>query len=132
MAWRSFNCVFSVYQILIASRDACRIDSKVSNALLKDIHDRMPVILSPDDFDLWLDPGLTDPMKISGLLKPFDARLMRVYTVSSTVNKVENDGPECAEEIAASEPRSKQTYFEYRGAVALFVYAISRVQKSGF
>ena len=46
----------------------------------------------------WLDPGMTDPKKIIGLLEPFDARRMPVYPVSSTVNKVGNDGAECAEE----------------------------------
>jgi hypothetical protein len=55
-------------------------------------HDRMPVILKPTDYDLWLDPGITDPGKVSDVLKPLDARLMRVYPVSSTVNKVGNDG----------------------------------------
>jgi putative SOS response-associated peptidase YedK len=48
-------------------------------------------------YDLWLDPGTTDPAKVSDLLKPFDPRLMRVYAVSSTVNSVKNEGPECAE-----------------------------------
>jgi putative SOS response-associated peptidase YedK len=77
---------------------SCTILTIEANALLKDIHDRMPVILQPGDYDLWLDPGVTDPEKVSDLLKPFDARRMRVYPVSSTVNKVGNDGPECAEE----------------------------------
>jgi putative SOS response-associated peptidase YedK len=59
-----------------------------------------PVILGPDDYDRWLDPGITDPGRVADLLKPFDARLMRVYPVSAAVNRVENDGPECAEEVA--------------------------------
>ena len=63
----------------------------------------MPVILSPDTYDLWLDPGVTNPAEIADLLKPFDARLMRVYPVCTAVNKVENDGPECAEESSAVE-----------------------------
>jgi putative SOS response-associated peptidase YedK len=48
----------------------------------------MPVILSKDDYDLWLDPGMTNVDAISELLKPFDARLMRAYPVSSRVNQV--------------------------------------------
>jgi putative SOS response-associated peptidase YedK len=66
------------------------------------------VILSPDDYDLWLDPGVTDPAEIADLLKPFDARLMRVYPVSSTVNSVKNDRPECAEEEEVVEDRPPQ------------------------
>ncbi len=61
----------------------------------------MPVILNPDDYDLWLDPGVTDPARVADLLKPFDARQMRLYPVNSSVNSVKNDGPECAEEVSA-------------------------------
>jgi len=37
----------------------------------------MPVILDPDSYYLWLDPGMKDVSAVSELLKPFDARLMR-------------------------------------------------------
>lgn len=80
--------------------ESCTILTTEANALLKQIHDRMPVILGPDDYDRWLDPGITDPGRVADLLKPFDARLMRVYPVSAAVNRVENDEPECAKEIA--------------------------------
>jgi putative SOS response-associated peptidase YedK len=78
--------------------ESCTILTTEANALLKDIHVRMPVILDKSDYDEWLDPGITDPSKVIHLLKPFEARRMRVYPVSQTVNKVGNDGPECAEE----------------------------------
>jgi putative SOS response-associated peptidase YedK len=81
--------------------ESCTILTTEANALLTDVHGRMPVILLPEDYDLWLDPGVTDPQRVAGLLKPLDARLMRKYPVSSTVNKVENDGPECAQEVEA-------------------------------
>jgi putative SOS response-associated peptidase YedK len=88
--------------------ESCTILTTDANALLKDIHDRMPVIIEKDDYDLWLDPGMTDPAKVSDLLKPFDARLMRVYPVNATVNKVGNDGPECAAESGTVEESSAQ------------------------
>ena len=69
--------------------------------LVADIHDRMPVILSPEDYDRWLDPGVTDPALVADLLKPFDPRLMRKYPVSDFVNRPDNEGPECAQEIVA-------------------------------
>jgi len=47
------------------------------------VHDRMPVSLDPADYDLWLAPGLKNAGAIAQLLKPFDARLMRRYPVSS-------------------------------------------------
>jgi putative SOS response-associated peptidase YedK len=78
--------------------ESCTILTTEANALLKPIHDRMPVILGPDDYDRWLDPAITDPGRVADLLRPFDARLMRVYPVSRAVNRVENDGPECAKE----------------------------------
>lgn len=88
---------------------SCTILTTDANALLKDIHNRMPVILSPDDYDAWLDPGENDPAHVADLLKPFDARLMRVYPVSSTVNSVKNDGPECAmEEMAVTDDSPTQ------------------------
>lgn len=88
---------------------SCTILTTEANALLKDIHERMPVILSPDAYDIWLDPGVTDPAEVGDLLKPFDARLMRIYPVSSTVNKVENDGPECAEEASSASSKPAQS-----------------------
>lgn len=83
--------------------ESCTILTTEANPLLKEIHSRMPVILAPDDYDLWLDPGVTDPARVSELLKPFDARLMRIYPVSAKVNRVENDGPECAEQENSSD-----------------------------
>jgi putative SOS response-associated peptidase YedK len=88
--------------------ESCTILTTEANPLLKDIHDRMPVVLSPDDYDLWLDPGVNDPAHVAELLKPFDARLMRVYPVSSAVNNVKNEGPECAEEVSVSEYGERQ------------------------
>jgi putative SOS response-associated peptidase YedK len=65
-------------------------------AVASAIHDRMPVILDPDGYDLWLDPGMKDVAAASELLKPFDARLMRCYPVSTRINRVANDDEECS------------------------------------
>ncbi len=59
----------------------------------------MPVILDPDSYDLWLDPGMTNVAAASDLLKPFDARLMRCYPVSSRINHVANDDEECSKPV---------------------------------
>jgi putative SOS response-associated peptidase YedK len=59
----------------------------------------MPVILRRDDYDLWLDPGITDSARIVDLLAPYDAQLMKKYPVSTRVNSVKNDDPQCAQEI---------------------------------
>jgi putative SOS response-associated peptidase YedK len=91
--------------------ESCTILTTEANALLKDIHDRMPVIVRPDDYDLWLDPGVTDPKQLVELVKPFDARLMKKYPISTAVNRVENEGPECAEEISTPQEESQPKLF---------------------
>ena len=56
----------------------------------------MPVILDPDSYDLWLDPGMRVVGSASDLLKPLDARPMRCYPVSTRINHVANDDEECS------------------------------------
>ena len=68
--------------------ETCSILTTTPNAVTSPVHDRMPVILDPDVFDLWLDPGMRDLSAASELLKPCDARLTRCYPVSSRVNQV--------------------------------------------
>ncbi len=65
-----------------------------ANELMAPIHNRMPVILRPEDEDLWLDKAVTDPQAVVGLLQPYPAELMVAYPVSKLVNKPENDLPE--------------------------------------
>ena len=74
----------------------CSILTTTPNTVTSAVHDRMPVILDPDCYDLWLDPGMHDMSVVSDMLKPFDARLMRSYPVSSRVNSVANDDAECS------------------------------------
>lgn len=83
--------------------ESCTILTTTPNSLLADVHDRMPVILNPQHYDLWLDPGFNDVTELAGMLKPFDAGLMKRYPVSTPVNSVANDGPQCAE-IAVIDP----------------------------
>ena len=77
----------------------CTILTTTPNAVTSAVHDRMPVILDPSDYDLWLDPGMKGSAALSQLLKPFDSRLMRCYPVSSRINQVQNDDPECSKPI---------------------------------
>jgi putative SOS response-associated peptidase YedK len=63
------------------------------------VHDRMPVILDPDSYDLWLDPGMMDVSVASEMLKPYDARLMRSYPISTRINHVANDDEDCSRHI---------------------------------
>jgi putative SOS response-associated peptidase YedK len=65
----------------------------------------MPVILRPEDYELWLDPGFSNPKGVTDLFKPFDPRRMKKYPVSTRVNRAENDDPECMREIVPAEPQ---------------------------
>lgn len=78
--------------------ETCTILTTRPNSVTAEVHDRMPAILSPSDYDLWLDPGITDSSRVGDCLRPFDARLMKKYPVSDRVNRVENDDAECARE----------------------------------
>lgn len=79
--------------------ETCTILTTKPNSLVADVHDRMPAIVSADDYDLWLDPGVTDPTRVLDCLKPFDARMMKKYPVSTRVNRPENDDEECGREV---------------------------------
>ena len=75
---------------------SCSILTTTPNAVTSSVHDRMPVILDRDGYDLWLDPGMTHIEAVSQMLKPYDARLMRCFPVSARVNRVMNDDAECS------------------------------------
>jgi len=63
----------------------------------------MPAILDPDSYDLWLDPGMQNVAAISDRLKPYDARVMRYYPVSTRINYVANDDEECSRPVEVAE-----------------------------
>ena len=77
----------------------CAILTTTANQIMSEVHDRMPVILSPDSFDLWLDPGFAKVAELTELFKPYSGT-MRRYPVSSRVNAVANEDEACAEPVA--------------------------------
>ena len=84
----------------------CTILTTMPNALTSTIHDRMPVILSPHNYDVWLDLRITDLQVKSELLKPCDASLMRCYPVSTRINSTANDEEECARPVEITKDQS--------------------------
>jgi putative SOS response-associated peptidase YedK len=85
----------------------CSILTTTPNAVTSAVHDRMPVILDPDAYDLWLDPGMNDHVTASELLKPFAARLMRCYPVSTRINSVVNDDEECSRPVQVAQTQAR-------------------------
>ncbi|HEY6073067.1 MAG TPA: SOS response-associated peptidase [Anaerolineales bacterium] len=63
------------------------------NQLMEKLHNRMPAILSPEQYEKWLDPAPQTPQSLMPLLQPFDASKMEAYPVSMLVNSPENDQP---------------------------------------
>jgi putative SOS response-associated peptidase YedK len=86
---------------------SCSILTTTPNAVTSAVHDRMPVILDPDSYDLWLDPGMTNVGAASELLKPYDARPMRCYSVSGRINSVANDDEACSAPVELAQVQDR-------------------------
>lgn len=78
----------------------CTIITTKPNEVVKDIHNRMPVILRQQDESTWLDREKFDADLLQSLLVPYDREQMRAYPVSAIVGSPRNDVPACIEEIA--------------------------------
>ena len=76
--------------------EACCIVTCTPNELAVRFHDRMPVIISPEDYDTWLTGT---PEQALALLKPYPAQAMRAYPVSAKVNSPKNDSPELVDPV---------------------------------
>lgn len=72
----------------------CTIITTTPNSLLESIHDRMPVILKPEAYELWLAQDEQAPEQLSKLLKPYPASLMTASAVSTLVNNPAVDSPD--------------------------------------
>ena len=70
------------------------------NELVRPVHNRMPVILSREDEEQWLDPSRTPFVNAQSLLKPLSAALMDAHDVSPIVNSAKYDGPECIQPVS--------------------------------
>ncbi len=65
-----------------------------ANALMQPLHNRMPVILRQDDYNVWLDPVNPRPEMLQSLLTPYPLDTMSTFKVSADVNNARNNGPE--------------------------------------
>jgi putative SOS response-associated peptidase YedK len=80
--------------------ETCSILTTTSNSLIRPMHDRMPVILMPEEYHLWLDGEMTDPARLASLYRPCPSDLMEVFPVSTIVNNPRNDSPACIEPVS--------------------------------
>lgn len=80
--------------------DSAVVITTEANELIRDVHDRMPVILlDKDAWRLWLDPD-TDVDTLKSLLKPCDPSALEMFAVTKHVNSVKNDDETCIEPLA--------------------------------
>ena len=86
---------------------SCAVLTTEANELISPIHDRMPVMLSTDTLDLWLDNDLRDLSLLVPLLVPYPADAMTLRRVDRRVNDVRNDDPECL-----AEPKGQRSIFD--------------------
>jgi putative SOS response-associated peptidase YedK len=78
---------------------SCTIITTMANELMQPLHDRMPVILSADNFPTWLDTANKDKATLQELLRPCNSELLEAFPVSPLVNNPRNESPKCLERI---------------------------------
>jgi putative SOS response-associated peptidase YedK len=87
---------------------SCAILTTRANKDCRGIHDRMPVLLNADHYDLWLDPDIQDASKVTDLLKPAPNGTLECYPVSQLVNSNRNDSADLMAPVEKP-PRWEQT-----------------------
>lgn len=73
----------------------CTIITTQANDMIKNIHDRMPVILSPNQLNAWLNPQNKDVLALQSMLLPYASKSMTMHPVSTLVNNVKIDHEDC-------------------------------------
>jgi putative SOS response-associated peptidase YedK len=87
---------------------AC-IVTTAANRTLMPLHDRMPAVIPPEAFDLWLDNANVEATTAAALLTPAPEKLFEAYEVSNAVNRAENDSPNLIEPVAVAPPHAAAT-----------------------
>ena len=93
--------------------ESCAILTTPANELVARLHDRMPLILDPDDYERWLDPTLQDHRVLAPLLRPFPPEEMVVVPVSPRVNSPQHDDPSLVQPLDREpdpEPRQRSLF----------------------
>jgi putative SOS response-associated peptidase YedK len=84
--------------------ESCVLLTTDASPQLAAIHDRMPVILNPSEWPLWLDPEVDEPGALAGLLHPSEAPSFALRKVGMHVNRPEHDDPRCTAAAEADQP----------------------------
>jgi putative SOS response-associated peptidase YedK len=76
-----------------------------ANPLSARIHDRMPLIIAPEDYAAWLDPQNDDPSALKALVRPYATERMSACPVSRRVNTPDNDDAGLLEPLREEPPQ---------------------------
>jgi putative SOS response-associated peptidase YedK len=76
--------------------DSCTVITIDANDSLRDVHDRMPVIIAPDQYARWLDRSTS---AVTDLIAPYPSDALRVHPISTRVNQVKNDDPKLLDKV---------------------------------
>ncbi|MFT4162767.1 SOS response-associated peptidase [Shinella sp.] len=92
-----------------SSADGSEVDTgailtTAANNDISRIHDRMPVVIRPEDFSRWLDCKAQEPRDVVDLMKPIDDGFFEAIAISDKVNKVANMGPDILEPVEEEAP----------------------------
>jgi putative SOS response-associated peptidase YedK len=79
--------------------ESCTILTTAANELMRPLHDRMPVIVSPDSDELWLNPGAS-PDVLRSLLVPYPDAKMEAFAVNDWVSNSRHEGKRCLEPVS--------------------------------
>jgi putative SOS response-associated peptidase YedK len=82
--------------------NSCTILTTQANEVLLPVHDRMPVILHGDDYELWFDEDVRKLDLVKEMLRPFPASEMVGYPISTLINSPRNQGAELVEQMAVA------------------------------
>ncbi len=80
--------------------ESCAIITTNANSLMSEIHDRMPVILPPEKYDVWLDPEFEDYALLQSALEPYAGQDLEAIPVSTNVNKPSYNQPDCIQPLS--------------------------------
>jgi putative SOS response-associated peptidase YedK len=87
--------------------DTAAIMTTKANRAIRGIHDRMPVVIRPEDFERWLECKTQEPRAVADLLSPVEDDFFEAIPVSDLVNKVSNMGPDVQKPVAVAQPEEK-------------------------
>ncbi|KQV23803.1 MULTISPECIES: SOS response-associated peptidase [unclassified Kitasatospora] len=82
----------------------CTVVTTEAEPALAPIHHRMPLFLDPESFDAWLDPALSDPDELRGLLVPPPPGALLARPIGPAVGNIRNNGPELLRPLGELEP----------------------------